>query len=96
MKQIKIIKNPISSNLEQGVNEALNAIDDEHPEIKYMLENDTIVIEYEEKITQLMCVDCQHFDHTVGVANAFGLCQCKGRRVRFTGHACESFIDIRG
>ena len=96
MKQIRIIQNPVCSNLERGVNEALKSIDDDHPEIKYMLEEDTIVIEYEEKITQLMCVDCQHFDHTVGVAKAFGLCQCRGERVRFTCHACEEFKDIRG
>ena len=96
MRQIKIIDKETCSNLEQGVNDALQSIDDDSPVIKYMLEQDTLVIEYTVKHTTLMCVDCQFYDHTQGVARAFGVCQCKGQRVRFTEHACESFKDIRG
>ena len=53
-------------------------------------------IEYEEKITKLMCVDCRHYDESVGVTKAFGLCQCRGERVRFTHKICEDFSDLRG
>ena len=95
MKQIKIIKESSPAALQNGVNEALKTIKDGEPEIKYMLEQNTIVIEYIEKLTQLMCVDCQYYDHTVGVAKAFGLCQCKGQRVRFSEHACDEFKDLR-
>ena len=77
------------------VNEALKTIKDGEPDIKYLLEQNTIVIEYVEKLVQLMCVDCQYYDHTVGVAKAFGLCQCKGQRVRFSEHACDEFKDLR-
>ena len=96
MKQIKIIKSTSPAELEKGVNEALKSIDQNETEIKYMLENDTIIIEYVVKITELMCVDCQYYDHTVGVARAFGLCQCHGQRVRFTEKVCDDFKDLRG
>ena len=96
MKKIKIIKDASPDVLEKNVNEAISSIESDDLDIKYMLEQNTIVIEYEEKVAKLMCVDCQFYDHTVGVAKAFGLCQCKGERVRFSTCACESFKDIRG
>ena len=96
MKKIKIIQETSPTALEDGVNEALKTIEDGEPQIKYLLEQNTIVIEYNEKFTQLMCVDCQFYDHTQGVAKAFGICQCNGKRVRFTEHACADFKDLRG
>ena len=96
MKQIKIVTKETCPNLEQGVNKALESIEDDAPNIIYMLEQETIIIEFNAKQTRLMCVDCQFYDHTQGVAKAFGMCQCNGKRVRFSEHACDDFKDIRG
>lgn len=96
MKQIRIIEGCSKKELQDGVNEALKTIDDENASLKYLLEEDTIIIEFDEKVAKLMCCDCQYYDHTVGVAKAFGLCQCNGKRVRFSERVCDDFKDIRG
>lgn len=96
MKQIKIIEGDSTRDLQSGVNDALKSIDDVSPSIRYMLADGVIIIEYEEQVTRLMCCDCQYYDHTVGVAKAFGLCQCNGKRVRFSESACDDFKDLRG
>ena len=96
MRQIKIIDKTTCLNLERGVNDALKEIDDDNPSIKYMLDIDTVVIEYTVKVTKLMCADCIFYDSTQSVHKAWGVCQCNGKRLRFNCNICNEFKDIRG
>ena len=96
MKKIRIIEGDSAEILEQKTNEALASIKADKVELKYMLPVNKIIIEYEEKIIQLKCMDCQYYDQTGDTRGAFGCCQKKGVRVRFSEKACDRFEDVRG
>ena len=96
MKKIRIIESWSAETLEQKTNEALASIKAESVEIKYMLPEHKIVIEYEERVIELMCMDCQFYDINADHRGAFGCCQRKGVRVRFSEKACDRFEDLRG
>lgn len=96
MKKIKIIEGWSAEALEQKTNEALASIKAESVDIKYMLPEHKIVIEYDERIVELKCMDCQFYDKNGDGRGAFGCCQRKGVRVRFSQKACDRFEDVRG
>ena len=96
MKKIKIIEASSSEVLELKTNEALATIKADEIEIKYMLELNRIVLEYVEHAIECKCMDCQFYDVNGDLRGAFGCCQRKGIRVRFSEKACDRFEDIRG
>lgn len=97
MKQIKIIDKGTFPNLEQGVNEALKNIDDDAPNIKYMLDRDTVIIEYviKEVWRNSICCECQYWDDC-GNNGVSGICHETGKRIRFNCRACKLYKDVRG
>lgn len=99
MKQVKICIGLDRQDLEREINQFLDGIGDESPSITFehpITERLTAVIEYEKKNKQLMCCDCQFYDSTKDVRNAFGLCQFGEGRVRFSNCICSNFKDLRG
>ena len=96
MKRIIIVEGFSAEALERKTNEALESINAESVELKYMLHENKIVIEYEKVCRKNKCMDCQFYDATGDLRGAFGSCQRKGVRVRFTEDACERFEDLRG
>lgn len=96
MKKIRLVEGTSIKELEVNANEALEGIESDNIDIKYMLPEKVIVLEYDYKPIQLKCMDCQFYDTTQTIAKAFGVCQCKGERKRFSEKACDDFKDIRG
>lgn len=96
MKQIRIIEGATADVLEAKANEVLSSIQTDEAEIRYMLDMNKIVIEYLSHAKSLKCMDCQFYDVNGDMRGAFGCCQRKGIRVRFSENACDRFEDIRG
>ena len=96
MKRIRIVEGATAEILESNANRILEEIKTDEADIKYMLPENKIVIEYVEHPRTCKCMDCQFYDTTGDVRGAYGCCQRKGVHVRFTGEACEYFEDVRG
>lgn len=96
MKQIRIVEGATADVLEAKANEVLSSIQTDEAEIRYMLDMNKIVIEYFSHAKSLKCMDCQFYDVNGDMRGAFGCCQRKGIRVRFSENACDRFEDIRG
>lgn len=96
MKQIRIVEGATADVLEAKANEVLSLIQTDEAEIRYMLDMNKIVIEYFSHAKNLKCMDCQFYDVNGDLRGAFGCCQRKGIRVRFSENACDRFEDIRG
>ena len=95
MKKIRIVEGDCTQSLETKANEILASIPEDSVEIRYMLDTNKIVIEYVEHVIELKCMDCQFYDKTGDHRGAFGCCQRKGVRVRFSEDACDRFEDLR-
>ena len=95
MKKIRIVEGCTAEELEMNANAVLETIKTDDVEIKYLYDT-RIVIEYIESIRKCKCMDCQFYDSTGDTRGAFGCCQRKGVRVRFTAEACDRFEDVRG
>ena len=97
MRKVRIIEGVSKTDLEEKTNEALSSIESESILTNYnFLDKNIVVIEYEAKEVKLMCVDCQFYDNSASIHKAWGVCQCKGQRVRFNSEICDRFCDLRG
>lgn len=95
-KKIRLVEGTSIKELEVNANEALDSIESENIDIKYMLPEKVIILEYDYKPIKLTCMDCRFYDPNATVAKAWGICQCKGERKRFNEKSCEDFKDLRG
>ena len=95
MKKIRIVEGATVDVLESKANEVLASINSDEAQIKYMLDVNKIVIEFIDHALELKCMDCQFYDVNGDMRGAFGCCQRKGIRVRFSADACDRFEDIR-
>ena len=99
MLQVKFCIGLDVQDLQNQINECLKEITDDSPTIIYerpITERLTAIIQYQAKDKKLMCCDCQFYDSTKDIRNAFGLCQFGSGRVRFSNEACADFKDLRG
>lgn len=96
MKKIRIVEGSTSELLEAKANLVLQEIKTDDVDIKYMLPENMIVIEYCEHERSIKCMDCQYYDKDGDIRGAWALCQKKGVRVRFSQNRCECFEDVRG
>lgn len=94
MLQTRAIFGTDLPDLFETLNNELTKIDSEKVEIKYFLDNLTIVIEFEESYNRLCC-ECQHWDSSNGTSDVNGFCQLSGNRKRFNCRACKNYKDIR-
>lgn len=98
MLQTRIISGITHAQVESELNEALSEIDSNSVTIKWPDSKCLVaVIEYEveDANTSAICVDCRFFDDSNSKDGLIGLCQQKGKRVRFSCHACQKFTDVR-
>lgn len=95
MKKIRLVEGDSIADLESKTNAALEDIESE-VDIRYMLPELIIALEYEVKKVKLMCADCQFYDNTQTVHKAWGVCQKCGQRIRFNNEPCDRFEDLRG
>lgn len=96
MKKIRIVEGATSEILEANVNRVLEEIKTDDAEIRYMIPDNIIVIEYCEHSKVCKCMDCQYYDKDGDIRGAWALCQKKGIRVRFSETRCDCFEDVRG
>ena len=97
MKRIRIVEGETAEVLESKANKILEEIKSEEVDIKYMLPENTIVIEFEikEPWKNSICCECQYWDDC-GSTGTSGICHETGKRIRFNCRACVQYKDIRG
>ena len=95
MKKIRLVEGDSIADLESKTNKVLEEIETD-VEVRYMLPELIIALEYEVKKVKLMCADCQSYDNTQSVHKAWGVCQVCGKRIRFNEEPCDRFVDLRG
>lgn len=95
--RIKLIIGTDFQDLEKSLNSFLDSIGDIKADIKYELDKNIAIIEYDEKKESVkqICCDCQFYDPTGDYRGAWGVCQRKGVRTRFSMDRCDYFLDLR-
>lgn len=93
--KVKFIIGTDYADLQNQLNDFLSTIGNTPVSVKYELDNIIAVVEFDEPNAECRCCDCQHYDTGGDVRGAWGLCQRKGIRTRFSSLKCEYFTDIR-
>ena len=93
--RVKIVSGTDYAELETKLNDYLSTIDHSDAKINYQLDKMVIIVEHEEKQVVCRCCDCQYYDKGGDYRGAWGLCQKKGVRTRFSEIKCDYFTDVR-
>ena len=94
--QIKIIVGTDYNDLTTQVNEYLKRIKVDDANVDVDNKNIAAVVSFKEKEVKAICAECRFFDDSGQPDSLMGLCQRKGKRIRFNGRPCDEYLDVRG
>lgn len=97
MLQTKFVQGINLTDLNERLNQALSEITSKEPSIKYFLEDNLAIIEYQtnEAYKNSLCSECALWDDQGKTTSLVGFCTITGKRTRYNCRACRKFHDER-